>query len=158
MSVSSPVEKANGQNSSATDGDAATDAKAATTTKAAAKKTAALAVQRKEDKESGIQHYHVAPLPNGRPVFPASFAYYDSDTLPEHRPISISTFEIVAMLPGDRPVSASHFDYVENSNLPSERPIAKSTMEYDADNLLPGGSPIVKQQSTAGETLMGFLD
>jgi len=164
MSVSSPVNEVSNQSSNGNQADGSqaestlgADATTADSTAEQEKKAGALILQSQGAKVTSIRP-HVGSLPHGRPVFPQSFEYYDSDTLPEHRPISLSTFKIVAMLPGDRPIAASHTDYLEDSNLPGHRPIAKSTLVYDIHNTLPGGRPIAQNQPDASGKLMGYLD
>ncbi|MCS6814688.1 MAG: hypothetical protein NZ772_14130 [Cyanobacteria bacterium] len=169
MSVGTPVEDVSNQNGNGTSLDTPVDNAADGQGKAGS-----LAVQSQTNRTGAIQA-HVGLLPNGRPVFPQRFAYYESDTLPGHRPVALSTFKVAGLLPGDRPVAASdfhvvamlpndrpivarQFDYIEDSGLPGHRPIAKSTLVYDENNMLPGGRPVASNQPDASSSLMGYLD
>ncbi len=180
MSLSSPVNEANSQTSNGNQVEPAPTADITSADAVAlgvggdAERAGSLALQSQAAKSTAIQP-HIGSLPNGRPVFPQRFEYYESDTLPGHRPIALSTFKVAALLPGDRPIAASefqvvamlsndrpiaarHFDYVEDSDLPGHRPIAKSTLVYDETNLLPGGRPVASNQPDTSGGLMGYLD
>ncbi len=159
MSASSPVSETSSQSNNGSQAESTLDAETimADTAAEQEKKAGALILQSQGAKATAIQH-HIGGLPNGRPIFPQTFEYYDSDTLPEHRPIALSTFKVVALLPGDRPIAARHFDYLEGSDLPGQRPIAKSTLVYDENSTLPGGRPIAQNQPDASGKLMGYLD
>ena len=120
-----------------------------------AAKAGGLVVQGDAGKATQIQPY-ATPLPNGRPIFPRTFDYIDSDNLPGARPIALSTFKTFALLPGDRPIMASNFKAV--AMLPESRPIMAKSFDYVDSDGLPGGRPIAKNHSEEIKVLIGYLD
>ncbi|OLP16102.1 hypothetical protein BST81_23025 [Leptolyngbya sp. 'hensonii'] len=107
--------------------------------------------------ESARTH-HIVPLPNNRPITRSLTRYLEVSSLPGGRPISVSSFEVVAYLPGHRPIAATTHKYVTSDTLPGHRPVSVGTLHYDHNNLLPGGRPIASNTDQATSTLIGYLD
>ncbi|MBD0336002.1 MAG: hypothetical protein ICV62_10975 [Cyanobacteria bacterium Co-bin13] len=85
-----------------------------------------------------------------------------TDYLPNHRPIEVSNFEIVATLDsaGHRPIMADTFEISRTDTLPGHRPIEVSHFP-DADlHSLPGNRPIAPNDviDPPAFLLMGYLD
>jgi len=86
----------------------------------------------------------------------------ESDTLPNHRPIALSTFQVVGSLDraGDRPIAANTFEVSNTDTLPGHRPIAVSTLHIADLHVLPGDRPIAPNDviDPPAAVLMGYLD
>ncbi|HIK45328.1 MAG TPA: hypothetical protein IGR64_10645 [Leptolyngbyaceae cyanobacterium M65_K2018_010] len=86
----------------------------------------------------------------------------ETDTLPNHRPIALSTFEIVGTLDraGDRPIAANTFEVATTDLLPGHRPIAVSDLPISDLHVLPGDRPIAPNDviDPPAAVLMGYLD
>jgi hypothetical protein len=83
----------------------------------------------------------------------------ETDTLPNHRPIELSSFEIVGTL-GDRPIAANTFEVATTDILPGHRPVAVSTLPISDLHVLPGDRPIAPNDvvDPPPSILMGYLD
>jgi hypothetical protein len=84
----------------------------------------------------------------------------ETDTLPNHRPIELSSFEIVGTLPGDRPIAANTFEVATTDILPGHRPVAVSHLPVSDLHVLPGDRPIAPNDivDPPASVLMGYLD
>ncbi len=85
----------------------------------------------------------------------------ETDSLPNHRPISLGTFEIVGTLDraGKRPIGATTFEISTTDTLPGHRPIEVSTMHVSDLHTLPGDRPIAPNEiDPSPSVLMGYLD
>jgi hypothetical protein len=86
----------------------------------------------------------------------------ETDTLPNHRPIALSTFEIVGTLDraGDRPIAANTFEVATTDLLPGHRPVAVSDLPISDLHVLPGDRPIAPNDviDPPASVLMGYLD
>jgi hypothetical protein len=84
----------------------------------------------------------------------------ETNTLPNHRPIEISSFEIVGTLPGDRPIAANTFEVATTEILPGHRPVAVSNLPVADLHVLPGDRPIAPNDvvDPPAPVLMGYLD
>ena len=86
----------------------------------------------------------------------------ETDTLPNHRPIALSTFEIVGTLDraGVRPIAANTFAIASTDLLPGHRPVAISTLPIADLHVLPGDRPIAPNDviDPPAPVLMGYLD
>jgi hypothetical protein len=84
----------------------------------------------------------------------------ETDTLPNHRPIELSNFEIVGTLPGDRPIAANTFEVATTEILPGHRPVAVSNLPIADLHVLPGDRPIAPNDvvDPPAAVLMGYLD
>lgn len=84
----------------------------------------------------------------------------ETDTLPNHRPIELSSFEIVGTLPGDRPIAANTFEVATSDLLPGHRPVAVSNLPIADLHVLPGDRPIAPNDvvDPPPAVLMGYLD
>ncbi len=86
----------------------------------------------------------------------------ESDTLPNHRPIALSTFQVVGSLDraGERPIAANTFEVANTDMLPGHRPIAVSTLPVSDLHGLPGDRPIAPNDviDPPASILMGYLD
>ncbi len=84
----------------------------------------------------------------------------ETDTLPNHRPIELSNFEVVGSLPGDRPIAANTFEVATTDLLPGHRPVAVSTLRVSDLHVLPGDRPIAPNDvvDPPAAVLMGYLD
>lgn len=84
----------------------------------------------------------------------------ETDTLPNHRPIELSSFEIVGTLPGDRPIAANTFEVATTDILPGHRPVAVSNLPVADLHVLPGDRPIAPNDvvDPPAPILMGYLD
>jgi hypothetical protein len=84
----------------------------------------------------------------------------ETDTLPNHRPIELSSFEIVGTLPGDRPIAANTFEVATTDLLPGHRPVAVSHLPVSDLHVLPGDRPIAPNDvvDPPAPVLMGYLD
>ncbi|HEY9738142.1 MAG TPA: hypothetical protein V6D06_17740 [Trichocoleus sp.] len=85
-----------------------------------------------------------------------------TDYLPNHRPIQVSDFEVVATLDsaGRRPIMADTFEIANTDILPGHRPIEVSHFPTDNGHLLPGNRPIAPNDVVDPPPflLMGYLD
>ncbi|NJM99991.1 MAG: hypothetical protein HC800_25185 [Phormidesmis sp. RL_2_1] len=84
-----------------------------------------------------------------------------SDSLPNHRPITLSSIDVVDSLSsaGIRPVMANSFEVATIDSLPGHRPIAVSTLQISDLDVLPGHRPIASNDiDEEPATLMGYLD
>lgn len=85
----------------------------------------------------------------------------ESDSLPNHRPITVSSMEVVDTLSssGRRPVMANSFEVATTDTLPGHRPVAISTLKISDLDTLPGHRPIASNDIDEDpSTLMGYLD
>lgn len=85
----------------------------------------------------------------------------ETDSLPNHRPISLGGFEIVGTIDraGVRPIGANTFEISTTDTLPGHRPIEVSTMHISDLHTLPGDRPIAPNEiDPAPSVLMGYLD
>ncbi len=86
----------------------------------------------------------------------------ETDTLPNHRPIALSTFEIVGTLDraGVRPIAANPFEVSTTDLLPGHRPVAVSDLHISDLHVLPGDRPIAPNDviDPLPSVLMGYLD
>lgn len=86
----------------------------------------------------------------------------ETDSLPNHRPITISDFEVVGSLDaaGVRPIMANTFEIANIDTLPGHRPIAVSTLHIADLHFLPGNRPIAPNDvvDPPATILMGYLD
>ena len=85
---------------------------------------------------------------------------FESDSLPNHRPISLSNMDVVDSLSsaGMRPIMSSLFEISTTDSLPGHRPVAVSTLEISDLDTLPGHRPIASNDIDDPYTLMGYLD
>ena len=82
-----------------------------------------------------------------------------TDSLPNHRPIEVSSLKVVDTLPGNRPIMQNTFEIVNTDMLPGHRPIMASLLHSSSLDLLPGGRPIGPNDiDPDAYTLMGYLD
>lgn len=85
-----------------------------------------------------------------------------TDSLPNHRPIALSTFEIVGTLDraGVRPIAANTFAISTTDLLPGHRPVAVSDLQIADLHVLPGDRPIAPNDiiDPLPAVLMGYLD
>ncbi|MBD2111240.1 MULTISPECIES: hypothetical protein [Cyanophyceae] len=88
----------------------------------------------------------------------------ETDTLPNHRPIGLDTFEIVGTLGPShsigRPIGANTFEIFTTDTLPGHRPVAVSTLHIADIHTLPGDRPIADNDDVDPHPsiLMGYLD
>lgn len=86
----------------------------------------------------------------------------ETDTLPNHRPIALGTFEIVGTLDraGTRPIGANTFEISTTDTLPGHRPVAVSHLHIADIHTLPGDRPIAPNDEVdpPPSILMGYLD
>ncbi|MBE9159063.1 hypothetical protein IQ265_19805 [Nodosilinea sp. LEGE 06152] len=86
----------------------------------------------------------------------------ETDTLPNHRPIALGTFEVVGTLDraGVRPIGANTFEISTIDTLPGHRPVAVSTLHIADIHTLPGDRPIADNDDVDPPVsiLMGYLD
>jgi hypothetical protein len=86
----------------------------------------------------------------------------ETDTLPNHRPIALGTFEIVGTLDraGVRPIGANTFEISTTDTLPGHRPVGVSTLHIADIHTLPGDRPIAPNDEVDPHPsiLMGYLD
>lgn len=86
----------------------------------------------------------------------------ETDTLPNHRPIALSSFEIVGTLDqaGQRPIGANTFMISTLDTLPGHRPVGVSTLMISDLHTLPGDRPIAPNDviDPHPSILMGYLD
>ncbi len=86
----------------------------------------------------------------------------ETDTLPNHRPIALSTFQVVGSLDraGDRPIAANTFKIATTDTLPGHRPVAVSDLPIADLHVLPGDRPIAPNDVVDPPVaiLMGYLD
>jgi hypothetical protein len=85
----------------------------------------------------------------------------ETDSLPNHRPIALGTFEIVGTLDraGTRPIGANTFEISTTDTLPGHRPVGVSTLHIADIHTLPGDRPIADNDSDPHTSiLMGYLD
>lgn len=82
-----------------------------------------------------------------------------TDSLPNHRPIAVSTLKVVNTLPGNRPIMQDTLEIVNTDLLPGHRPIMASLLHSVTLDVLPGGRPIGPNEVDPDSyTLMGYLD
>ncbi|MBD0266864.1 hypothetical protein [Pseudanabaena sp. FACHB-2040] len=85
-----------------------------------------------------------------------------TEYLPNHRPIQVSDFEIVATLDsaGQRPIMANTFEIANTDVLPGHRPIEVSHFPTDDLHMLLGNRPISPNDVVDPPSflLMGYLD
>lgn len=85
-----------------------------------------------------------------------------TDSLPNHRPIALSDFEVVGTLAGagHRPIAADSIQIANTDVLPGHRPIAVSDFPFSGEHLLPGNRPIAPNDvvDPPASVLMGYLD
>ncbi|PSN12770.1 hypothetical protein C7293_18800 [filamentous cyanobacterium CCT1] len=86
----------------------------------------------------------------------------ETDTLPNHRPIALGTFEVVGTLDraGVRPIGANTFEISTVDTLPGHRPVAVSHLHIADIHTLPGDRPIAPNDDVdpPASILMGYLD
>lgn len=86
----------------------------------------------------------------------------ETDSLPNHRPIALDTFEIVGTIDraGVRPIGANTFEISTVDTLPGHRPVAVSTLHIADIHTLPGDRPIADNDDVDPHPsiLMGYLD
>lgn len=86
----------------------------------------------------------------------------ETDSLPNHRPIALGTFEIVGTLDraGTRPIGANTFEISTVDTLPGHRPVGVSTLHIADIHTLPGDRPIAPNDEVDPHPsiLMGYLD
>lgn len=83
----------------------------------------------------------------------------ETDSLPNHRPITVGSVEVVDTLGGGRPVMADTFEIATTDTLPGHRPVAVSHLEISESGMLPGNRPIASNDiDEAPGELMGYLD
>ncbi|MGF1571233.1 MAG: hypothetical protein ACFCVD_24690 [Nodosilinea sp.] len=86
----------------------------------------------------------------------------ETDTLPNHRPIALSTFEVVGTLDraGVRPIGGNTFEISTIDTLPGHRPVAVSNLHISDLHGLPGDRPIAPNDvvDPPASVLMGYLD
>ncbi len=86
----------------------------------------------------------------------------ETDSLPNHRPIALGTFEIVGTLDraGTRPIGANTFEISTTDTLPGHRPVGVSTLHIADIHTLPGDRPIADNDDVDPQPsiLMGYLD
>ncbi|WP_035988028.1 hypothetical protein [Leptolyngbya sp. KIOST-1] len=86
----------------------------------------------------------------------------ETDTLPNHRPIALATFEVVGTLDraGARPIGSNTFEIATTETLPGHRPVAVSTLHIADIHTLPGDRPIASNDvvDPPVSILMGYLD
>lgn len=86
----------------------------------------------------------------------------ETDTLPNHRPIALSSFEIVGTLDqaGHRPIGANTFLISALDTLPGHRPVGVSSLPIADLHTLPGDRPIAPNDviDPHPSVLMGYLD
>lgn len=86
----------------------------------------------------------------------------ETDTLPNHRPIALSTFQVVGSLDraGERPIAANTFKIATTDTLPGHRPVAVSDLHIADLHVLPGNRPIAPNDivDPPVSILMGYLD
>lgn len=86
----------------------------------------------------------------------------ETDSLPNHRPIALGTFEIVGTLDraGVRPIGANTFEISTVDTLPGHRPVGVSTLHIADIHTLPGDRPIAPNDEVdpPASILMGYLD
>ncbi|MBW4484398.1 MAG: hypothetical protein KME14_17825 [Tildeniella torsiva UHER 1998/13D] len=88
----------------------------------------------------------------------------ETDSLPNHRPIALSNFEIVGTLgpsrPMGRPIGANTFEISTVDTLPGHRPVGVSTLHIADIHTLPGDRPIAPNDELDPHPsiLMGYLD
>jgi hypothetical protein len=85
----------------------------------------------------------------------------ETDSLPNHRPIALDTFEIVGTLDrsGHRPIGANTFEISTVDTLPGHRPVEASHMHIADIHTLPGDRPIAPNDvDPLPSVLMGYLD
>ncbi|MBU6230541.1 MAG: hypothetical protein KGQ93_12740 [Cyanobacteria bacterium REEB459] len=86
----------------------------------------------------------------------------ETDTLPNHRPIALSTFQVVGSLDraGERPIAANTFKVSTIDTLPGHRPVAVSDLPIADLHVLPGDRPIAPNDVVDPPVaiLMGYLD
>ncbi|MEL6249193.1 MAG: hypothetical protein AAFY78_03710 [Cyanobacteria bacterium J06648_16] len=84
---------------------------------------------------------------------------FETDSLPNHRPITVSEMEVVGTLGGGRPIMANSFEISTTDTLPGHRPVAVSHLEISESGMLPGNRPIASNDIDEAPTeLMGYLD
>jgi len=85
-----------------------------------------------------------------------------TDYLPNHRPITASSTEVVGSLDsaGIRPIMADTLQVANSDLLPGHRPIAVSTLPVSDLHVLPGNRPIAPNDvvDPPASVLMGYLD
>ncbi len=94
-------------------------------------------------------------------VLPDDTRVAETDSLPNHRPISLGSFEIVGTIDraGVRPIGANTFEISTTDTLPGHRPIEVSTMHISDLHTLPGDRPIAPNEiDPSPSVLMGYLD
>ncbi|MGB7088304.1 MAG: hypothetical protein WBD47_22305 [Phormidesmis sp.] len=85
----------------------------------------------------------------------------ESDSLPNHRPISLSNIDVVDSMSssGIRPVMSNSFEISTTDSLPGHRPVAVSRLRISDIDTLPGHRPIASNDIDEDPvTLMGYLD
>lgn len=86
----------------------------------------------------------------------------ETDSLPNHRPIALGTFEVVGTLDraGVRPIAANTFEISTLDTLPGHRPVAVSHLHIADIHTLPGDRPIAPNDELdpPPSVLMGYLD
>jgi hypothetical protein len=105
--------------------------------------------------KAGAEHGDVMVLADSTRVV-------ETDSLPNHRPIALGTFEIVGTLDraGVRPIGANTFEISTTDTLPGHRPVGVSTLHIADIHTLPGDRPIADNDDVDPPTgiLMGYLD
>ncbi|MGF1459668.1 MAG: hypothetical protein ACFBSG_11645 [Leptolyngbyaceae cyanobacterium] len=85
-----------------------------------------------------------------------------TEYLPNHRPISLSNFDVVGTLDaaGERPIMSTEFEVATTELLPGHRPVAVSTLPISDMQFLPGNRPIASNDvvDPTPAVLMGYLD
>ncbi|MGD1905596.1 MAG: hypothetical protein ACFB0C_06320 [Leptolyngbyaceae cyanobacterium] len=84
------------------------------------------------------------------------------DSLPNHRPIALSEFQVVGTLnsAGSRPIMADTLQVFSTDLLPGHRPVAVNTLPISDLDFLPNQRPIAPNDvvDPPAAVLMGYLD
>ena len=115
--------------------------------------------KRSADSEGGI--VKASPKNSDVLVLSDNTRVVETDSLPNHRPIGLGTFEIVGTLDraGTRPIGAGTFEISTTDTLPGHRPVGVSTLHIADIHTLPGDRPIADNDSDPHTSiLMGYLD
>ena len=133
---------------------------AATRTRKKAASPASAAEKKAED-TAGKGGLVKAPQKSEIVELPDHTRAYESDSLPNHRPIELSNIDVVDSLSssGIRPVMSGAFEVANIDSLPGHRPVAVSTLVISDLDTLPGHRPIASNDiDEEPGTLMGYLD
>lgn len=115
---------------------------------------------KRSEASSGI--VKASPKNNDVLVLSDNTRVVETDSLPNHRPIALGTFEIVGTLDraGARPIGANTFEISTVDTLPGHRPVGVSTLHIADIHTLPGDRPIAPNDEVdpPSAILMGYLD